>query len=178
MYADTVKLLWSGEGTRVLCIEGFTRKNSCTKRLQEDFLQGLGNGCDVKHYNVYDAAPHACTGCNACEAGVKCVYDDLDEFFALMETADILIFSSPVYNLSFPAPLKALIDRFQVYYTGHFTNEPQRRIAKRRKAYLLACAGHDGTEGFGVMERQLKNAFSILNAEYAGGTLRANTDFE
>lgn len=39
---------------------------------------------------------------------------------AKLEDADAVIVATPVYNLSFPAPMKALFDRFQRYYEAHF----------------------------------------------------------
>jgi len=104
------------------------------------------------------------------------VFRDLDDFFGLFITADIIVFASPVYNMSFPAPLKALIDRFQPYYNGYYKNKRVQQIKKRRSAYLLVTSGRGGKESFDIMEKQLKRAFSVLNIEYKKGVLAENTD--
>lgn len=174
--APTAKTKWKNDGhVRILCIEGFSRENGNTRVLLDKFISGFENA-QVIEYNTYKENPRPCIGCDECRKSGKCIYRDLDRFFELFETADIIVIASPVYNLSFPAPLKALIDRFQKYYTGYFENGRTQQIKKRREGYLLATAGCAGDEGFYIMERQLKNAFSILNTEYKGGTLVGNTD--
>lgn len=169
--------MWRNDGDlRVLCIEGFSRENGNTKALLEEFLSDY-IGSDIIRYNTFKESPLPCLGCGYCNENAKCSFDDLDGFFELFETADILIFASPVYNLSFPAPLKALIDRLQPYYTSFYADGKVQRIKKRRRAYLLVTSGRDGAESFNIMEKQLKNVFSITNIEYMGGKLQSYTDY-
>ena len=75
----------------------------------------------------------------------------MDDFFEKFENADLIIFSSPVYNGTFPAPLKALVDRFQCYYTTFYANGKVQPIKKRRKAILIAAAGRDGKKSVEFM---------------------------
>ncbi len=159
----------------MLCVEGFARKAGNTAALLQGFLKEIADA-DVIRWNAYDENPLPCTGCDACGPKGVCDKRDLDGFFELFETADLIIFAAPVHNLSFPAPLKSLLDRFQRYYTGYFSGGRVQPIKKRRQGYLLVTAGGDGRDGFAFMERQLKDAFSILNIEYAGGRLIGNTD--
>ena len=51
--------------------------------------------------------------CGWCDENVGCVFDDMDEFFADFEQADYIVITTPVYNGGVPAPLKAVVDRFQ-----------------------------------------------------------------
>ena len=88
----------------------------------------------------------------------------------------MIIVSSPVYNGTFTAPVKAIIDRFQFYYTSFYKNGKVQAIKKHRKALLVAAAGRSGVEALGYMEKQLKCAFTILNMELAGSVLCSDTD--
>lgn len=176
MSAPTVKTPWKNDGSlKVLCTEGFCKANGNTKALLDEFLSNYA-GCDIRRYNAFEENPKPCVGCGFCDKNGKCRYDDLEEFFGLFETADIIVFASPVYNMSFPSPLKALIDRLQPYYTGFYSDGKAQRIKKRRLGYLLVTAGQSGLNSFDVMKRQLENVFSITNIEYAGGELVGNTD--
>lgn len=158
-----------------LIIKGSGRVNGCTNTIckeLEDFLKGE----DVVVFDTYSHQFKACNGCNYCEDHGKCVNRDLDEFYKCFEKCDSVIFLSPVYNGTFSAPLKSLIDRFQVYYTSFYHNGKVHPIKKRREAYLIASAGRDGVKAFDYMQGQLKCAFTILNMEMKDTFLCAHTD--
>ena len=82
----------------------------------------------------------------------------------------------PVYNLSFPAPMKALFDRFQRYYEAHFRRKIAQPITKHKKALLLVTAGDDEDDGYNIIEKQVKLSFSVMNTELVGGVLAKDTD--
>ena len=100
----------------------------------------------------------------------------MDRFNELFENADVVVFGAPIYNGGFSAPLKALIDRFQVYYSTFYENNKTQQIEKRRTAYLIGAAGRDGNVAFEYMKGQLKCAFTILNIELKDAFLCSNTD--
>ncbi|NLA77310.1 MAG: NAD(P)H-dependent oxidoreductase, partial [Clostridiales bacterium] len=105
-----------------------------------------------------------------------CAYDDLDEFFKDFEDAELIVIATPVYNTSFPAPLKALFDRFQRYYSAYFALGRVQPVKSRRNAVLLASAGHDGKYALEVMTRQCKSSFSVMNTSLVGSVLAPDTD--
>lgn len=55
-----------------------------------------------------------------CEYHDGCSNKDLDIFFEDFEDADYIAFFTPVYNNFFPAPIKAILDRFQRYYNARY----------------------------------------------------------
>lgn len=101
---------------------------------------------------------------------------DLEKFMAKLEDADAVIVATPVYNLSFPAPMKALFDRFQRYYEAHFRRKIAQPITKHKKALLLVTAGDDEDDGYNIIEKQVKLSFSVMNTELVGGVLAKDTD--
>lgn len=159
----------------VLIIDGATRENGYTKKLINHLKENL-NYENVKTYEVSKMSTSYCDGCNFCEENEKCKFRDLDEFFKDFENADLIVFASPVYNGTFTAPIKAIIDRFQVYYTYFYKNEKAQKITKRRKAVLLSSSGRVGEKWLSHMEEQLKYAFSVTNIEFLGSALLNYTD--
>ena len=159
----------------VLIIDGATRENGYTKKL----INYLKENLDYENAKVYEVSKMSvsyCDGCNFCEENEKCKFRDLDDFFNDFENADLIVFASPVYNGTFTAPIKAVIDRFQVYYTYFYKNKKIQKIAKRRKAVLLSSSGRVGEKWLSHMEEQLKYAFSVSNIEFSGSVLLNYTD--
>ena len=162
---------------KVLIIKGSARKNGYTNRLcarAEEILRSN----TIQVFDAFSEQFLPCDGCNYCEKNGKCKSRDLDSFFKSFEEADLIIFASPVYNGTFSAPVKALLDRFQVYYTSFYANGKRQKIEKRRRALLISAAGRDGLKSFDFMKWQLSCAFSILNVEFMGSILCSHTDTE
>jgi len=159
----------------VLIIDGSGRADGFTKK-QIEFLKENITSESIKVFETFKNKFEFCDGCNFCEANEKCKFKDLDEFFLEFEKADLIVFASPIYNGSFSTPIKALIDRFQFYYTYFYKHNKTQKIAKRRMAVLLASSGRAGEKWLSVMEEQLKFAFSILNIEFMGSALCNYTD--
>lgn len=162
---------------KILIIKGSARKDGYTNRLCDEIC-GIFSEAQVTIFDAYKENPLPCTGCNYCEKAGKCVSKDLDGFFEAFENADAIIFSSPVYNGTFTAPVKALLDRFQVYYTSFYANGKVQQIKKRRRAYLVAAAGRSGERAMEYMKWQLSCACSILNIELVQSFLCPFTDTE
>lgn len=163
------------EKKKILIIKGSARKDGYTNRLCDE-AEKFFDGQDISVFDTYKESFLPCNGCNYCEKSGKCVNRDLDDFFEKFENSDLIIFASPVYNGTFSAPLKSLIDRFQVYYTSFYANKKTQKIKKRRNAILIVAAGRDGKASFEYMKTQLKFAFSILNIDFSDSVLCANTD--
>lgn len=162
---------------KILVIEGSSRADSYTNEICRSCLSRLENA-EIEIFNTYKTPFHFCNGCNYCEENGKCVHSDLDSFWESFENADLIIFSSPVYNGGFSSPLKAIIDRFQFYYTSFYKNGKIQAIRKHREALLVVTAGRSGVEALGYMEKQLKCAFTILNMNLTGSVLCSFTDTE
>ena len=119
---------------------------------------------DFIHYSAYECGFAPCTDCRACRKSEGCALNDMDAFFADFETADGIIIASPVYNMSFPSPLKAIIDRMQRYYSARFFLHKRPPIAKYRPVALLLSAGSKEEDGV-LAAQQLKKIFTVTNCE-------------
>lgn len=121
------------------------------------------------HWDVwygYDHAVQPCDDCRWCYAKAGCSKPDLDELYILLEQADVLVIASPVYNLSFTVPLKALLDRTQRYWAARFVRGERPPIQRPKRVVLLTTAEKDA-HGGDMLEQQLKPTLTILNARLA-----------
>ncbi len=162
---------------KILLIKGYGRKGTVAN-IAENVLKEFENEFEISEFDTYKTPFAFCNGCNHCEKEGECVHRDLDVFFGELENADVVIFASPVYNGGFSAPLKALIDRFQPYYTWFYNHSKTPKTKKHRLGIILAASGGGGQDAMTYMENQLKFAFSVMNMSLYSSVLCPFTDTE
>lgn len=163
-------------GKSVLAVVASPRKSGYTAKLLGALLREFPKGTAIDIINVYELDPKPCNACGYCKSVNGCSKKDLEGFFKRFENVDVIIFATPVYFMGVPAPMKALIDRFQRYYEARFRRNVKTPIEKRRKGLLLVTSGSDGEIGFEVIKHQLLQSFTVLNIEMCGTMLAKNTD--
>lgn len=163
---------------KILVLLGSPHHQGSTARMLEYFLAGFsGKDWEIEIFDAYQEKPSPCLACGWCASHEECaVTDSLSQLDSVIRDSDLLVVASPVYNLSFPAPLKAVIDRFQRYFEARFSLGLRPPIQKSRKAVLLASAGSDSTEGVEIMEKQLRLCFSVMNTQLEGSAVWLSTD--
>lgn len=103
-------------------------ENGATKKLLDAFLSGLEpEEWETTLFDVCKAPVKPCTACGYCQKTDGCAFHDLDDFDAALRDSDLLVIASPVYNLTFPAQLKSVLDRFQRYFEARFARGSSRR---------------------------------------------------
>lgn len=117
--------------------------------------------CDV--FDCYAMRPAPCTDCGYCKSRLNCVSHDLDAFYAALEAADRLILAAPVYNGGLPAPLKAVIDRLQVYFNARFVRGVRPPIEQEKRAAVLLTSGSAGEKQSAVLP-QILPCFTVIHA--------------
>lgn len=160
---------------KILIVDGTSRKEGFTKKLV-DFLKNNINSENIVTFEAYKEKISFCDGCNFCEANERCKNRDLDAFFEEFENADLIVFATPIYNGMMSAPMKALIERFQPYYSYFYKNNKTQKIEKLRSAIILASSGRDGETALDYIVAQYKYAFSVTNIEFIGSALCNFTD--
>ena len=161
----------------IVILFGSPNKNGCTEQLMTAFLSECPDCAHVRIFNAYELNIHPCLSCGVCEKSWACSMDGLDDMEVIISAlldCDLLVIATPVYHLSFPAPLKAIIDRTQRCFCAyrHYRNP---FVAKKRKAAVLLAAGSPSENGE-VIGRQLHWLLPTLNASLAGMEVCANTD--
>ena len=158
-----------------LVIFASPHKDGNTANLLKHFAEKISDRYKTDFFNVYDINPLPCIDCGYCRENVGCSRHDLDSFMKKYENADVIVIASPVYNSSVPAPLKALMDRFQRYYNARFSLGMKPPIEKPKKAVLILTCGSNTKDGFEIVKRQFERIFTVLNtklvSEYSVGGL-------
>lgn len=157
---------------------GSPHKDGFTARLLSEFLQPLRGAANIKIIDSYDSEIAPCTGCGLCACREVCSQGDFDELDRLIRQADLIVVATPVYVLSFPAPLKAIVDRTQRYFSARFSIGVNPPIAKHKSAVLLATCGSQNLEGVRIISKQLKMIFSVMNTTLDREVVWPNTDYD
>ena len=129
----------------------------------------------IKHPAFYFNS-ELCTGCKACAKEEGCGYPDLDALDKSLRACDLLVVASPVYNFSFPAPVKAWLDRTQRYFEARFALGKKPPIPKHRQAVLLLARGSQDDDAVEVCTDQLERAFAVMNTSLSACVLWEGTD--
>ena len=132
----------------ILVINASPKGNkSNTYQITSAFLEGIKQqnaNINIEEMSLYNKNMHPCLGCFSCwnKTPGKCVLnDDMKEILPKLLSADIIIWSFPLYYYNVPGPLKTFMDRqlplslpFMAKDTtcgGHpsrYENKPQKHI--------------------------------------------------
>ncbi len=143
-----------------LIIYGAPRKDGACGRLLATYTAKTDAAVTV--VDCYARTVTPCDDCRGCHKVLGCTKRDMDDIYEAIEAADTLAFIAPVYNRSFPAPMKALIDRLQCYWAKRFVHGVRPPIEKPKTALLLTAAGSDRGDGK-HLETQLAPALTVLH---------------
>lgn len=123
---------------RILVLNGSPRPSGNTKQMVRAFAEGaMESGHQV---DVVDVCKKKIAGCIACEychtkGNGACIQDDdMQEVYALLKEADMLVLASPIYYHGISGQLKCTIDRF---YSAAYPTRPPRL----KKAAIILSSG-------------------------------------
>lgn len=155
---------------KVLVLFGSPHEKGFTRGLLDYFLGFLKESfeCEINVVSSYDESVRPCIGCEKCKSG-KCVFDDMKKINFLVNSSDVVIVASPVYNASFPAPLKAIFDRFQPYYF--------KRNISDKKFVLLLTSGSEKIDYLPCVLFQINPVIKILGGNLLGEITLKGTDY-
>ena len=143
-----------------------------TKKMLSHFIGNVKLKYDIFFIDAFRKNAKPCIDCSYCKKYNKCSFNDLDEFYKNLTDADLIIIATPIYNLSFPAPLKAILDRTQIYYNTRNVNP----IEKRKEVILLLTCGKNKKKYARIVEQQLKCVLFSINAKIKDTIIWQNTD--
>ena len=136
---------------KILLISASSRLNGNSDILADAFTKGaVRSGNKVTRISLASMRINPCSACDLCASngnpkGCPCVQnDDMAQIYKLVNENELVVFAMPLYFYTFPAKLKALIDRFYGYYmTGGYP---------KREAMLLAVAADDAPNTFDALK--------------------------
>ena len=159
-----------------LVINGSPRTLGNTDKLLNAFLSSVPKENKVKVFNTYELMATPCNACGYCKASDGCSKKDLENFFGYYAESDVIIVATPVYNFTVPAPLKALLDRFQRFYEAKHRRGKEKVFQNPKKAILIVTSGGDGRIGYEIIKRQIESVLSNADTETVASMLASETD--
>jgi multimeric flavodoxin WrbA len=158
---------------KVLGIYGSPRKEGNSDLLLDQALEGARSaGAEVARIYARDLNISGCLECGGCDQTGKCILaDDMEAVYPLLQDADVIFLASPIFFYSFPAQVKALIDRAQAMWAKRMLEKTseQRKTHDSGKGYLIAVGATKGAKLFQGVELTAKYFFDALDKSYDGG---------
>lgn len=105
----------------ILVLTGSPRAGGNSDQLAEAFIRGVQSaGNQVLRFDAGRKEIGSCVGCGGCFSGATpCVSpDDFTEFSGYLQQADAIAIFTPLYWFTYPAKLKAAIDKLYSYYAS------------------------------------------------------------
>lgn len=130
---------------RILVLNGSPRSGGNTKKMVAAFAEGAATA--GHHVDVVDVCKKKIGGCLACEychtkGRGECIQkDDMQEVYALLREAEMLVIASPIYYHGISGQLKCAIDRF--YSTAY----PKKPSKLKKVAMILSSGDSDMYDG-------------------------------
>lgn len=150
------------------------RPDSFSNRLADIFLKALPSEPCITAVNAYELKVAPCDGCGQCKDGFVCRHRDMDEFFDKLEKCDLLVIATPVYLFGLPAPLKAIMDRFQPLYEKSLLGGN----TKKKPAVLISACGRSGKASLPCLKLQVNAALEEIGFYPFGEIFVTDTDTE
>ncbi|MCG4578836.1 flavodoxin family protein [Clostridium cochlearium] len=159
---------------KVLVLFSSPNKKGNTFKLLEKFLEGLNE--EVDFIDIYSKKIAPCIDCKMCYKVEECaIKDDMTDLYKKINESDIIVIATPIYFANVPSPLKALIDRLQVYWSKKYIRKDRKNI-KKKTGVLLAIGGTYWDNMFMSLEEVLKLAFAAIDVKDTYKVYGVNTD--
>lgn len=149
----------------ILGLVGSPRRGGNTDILMDVVLDGAqANNHKVKKLYLRDFDIGPCIDCRGCKKGERtCVLDDgMNELYERLDSADVIVFGTPVYWCAPSGPMKLLVDRLRPYVANG-------RL-KGKKGIVIAPA-KDGPGDADLLTEMFRRTFGFLGMEAVGQVL-------
>ena len=124
---------------KIVMIHGQNHKGS-TYKIGRMIANKISREDDIVEFFLPRDLNHFCLGCYACiEDVTKCpFYEEKNRIMTAVESADLLIFTTPTYCLRASAPMKSFIDLTFNYWMIH---RPRKCMFSKRAIVVSTAAG-------------------------------------
>ena len=154
----------------ILIAVGSPRKGGNSWMMAEAFAEGAKEaGNEVHTIDVGRAKVGGCLACEYCFShGGECVQkDDMQDFYTELEWAETVVYAFPLYYYTYPAQIKAFMDR-------QFCAIGGRKFAMKKTALLMPFEDKDITTADGLV-KSFEIAMNYCHQEILGIVLCNNT---
>ncbi len=121
----------------ILLLTGSPRKDGNSSALAAAFTNGAKSvGHQVVTVDTAQLNIGACRACGYCRDhdGICLQHDDMEQIYGHWQSAEMIVFATPLYYFNFSAQIKTVIDRF--YARG---GSLKKRTSINRAALLVCC---------------------------------------
>lgn len=151
-------------GKTILVLTGSPRTGGNSDQLADAFIRGAANaGNSVIRFDAGRKQIGPCVGCQRCFSGAApCVSpDDFTEFAQALQVADAIAIFTPLYWYSWPAGLKAAIDKcFSFYCSGK-----QTRV---RESIFVVCGEAEDVAEYDLIVKTYEKTAELMHWENKG----------
>lgn len=160
---------------KAVILYGSPHENGHTKKALDNIISTLNDRYEFNLIKAYKENIKPCSDCGFCSKNGKCVFSDFNFIDKKLRESQLIIIASPIYNCSFPSPLKNIIDRTQVYFNMK-TKLKINPFKKEKKAILIATYGGSDNSCEEIILKQLHLFLILLNAKLCKTIFIGNTD--
>lgn len=156
---------------KILVLNGSPKEKSDTMVLTNSFLEGIrknGNH-QIKVVDLIKKNIKPCLGCFKCwknESGECIQKDDQQELMEEYKTADVVIYSFPLYSYAMPSHMKAFVDRLIPFNKmtmkekdGHIVHVPRVDLSHQKLLFIAGCGFPNFEGNFDGLDIMLHNKF-------------------
>lgn len=176
---------------KVLALNGSPRmKASSTYHMLKPLLEGMeAAGAEIELIHIRKLDLEDCTGCYTCwvRSPGECIHKDKDGMVTAMEsynTADLIVFGTPLYHFSMSGIMKTFIDRTLPRIEPWLIPHPDipgvtfhtERFHKPNKVMLVSPCGFPEFDHFESLVATFKHMASMERFEYLGEILRPGAE--
>jgi len=148
----------------IVIITGSPRKNGNSGLLAKAFMEGAKEaGDNVFLFETADKNLSPCIACETCfSKGQTCsISDDFSGIIPILEKAEVIVFSTPLYWFTFSSQIKMFIDRLYLYSSG-------KKKLNIKKAVLMVTAATDDINDFDGIIKSFELILNYTKWENAG----------
>jgi multimeric flavodoxin WrbA len=165
---------------KILGIYGSPRRKGNSDILLDKALEGAESaGAEITKLYARDLKMSGCIECGGCDKTGKCVVkDDMQTVYPMLESADAIILSTPIFFYGVPAQAKAVIDRGQACWRKRMITKTkeQRKTYDSGQGYLIAVAATSGKTLFDGTILSARYFYDALDMSYEGELLVRGVD--
>ncbi len=144
---------------KILVLTGSPRVMGNSDMMAEAFIAGAkSKGSEIMRFDAGRRDIMTCKACGTCfSKGKACSFnDDFDELAEMLIKADAIVIATPIYWYTFPAGLKAAIDKFCSFYFA-------KKELKIKESMLLLCGETQHERDFEGIIRTYEIMAELLN---------------
>ncbi|MDR0308949.1 MAG: flavodoxin family protein, partial [Coriobacteriales bacterium] len=155
----------------ILFISGSPRRGASValvKILEQGARQA---GALTQHFFLSEKSIKPCVGCGYCEKAGVCILagkskdghfiDDYLELKAVLDRVDAVGIVCPLYFAGPPSQFKALLDRFQPYYSLKYCLNKSQQAKRPAQLYVIGNGGPGESHGYNPLVGVTRSAFNV-----------------